>query len=104
MRKYILFSVVITLLVCSVTVCPAQQSSDQKQDADVSVQGDDVSTAQKDRDQVMSETLSSQPTQEAKPITAIEVKGNKAISTNTIISKMKTRVGIPYQENIVSDD
>jgi len=37
-------------------------------------------------------------------ITAIEVKGNKAISTNTVISKMKTRVGSPYQENVINDD
>ena len=40
----------------------------------------------------------------SKNVTSIEVKGNKAISTNVIISKMKTRIGGPYQENIVSDD
>jgi outer membrane protein insertion porin family len=39
-----------------------------------------------------------------KLVTSIQVKGNKAISTNTIISKIKTRVGSPYQENVVSDD
>lgn len=39
-----------------------------------------------------------------KNVTAIEVIGNKAISTNVIISKMKTRIGSSYQENIVSDD
>jgi len=39
-----------------------------------------------------------------KNVTAIEVKGNKAISTNVVISKMKTRIGSLYQENIVSDD
>ncbi|MCU0651606.1 MAG: outer membrane protein assembly factor BamA [Candidatus Omnitrophica bacterium] len=39
-----------------------------------------------------------------KLVTAIEVKGNKAISTNVVISKMKTKVGSPYQENIASDD
>jgi len=39
-----------------------------------------------------------------KNVTAIEVKGNKAISTNVIVSKMKTRIGSPYQENIISDD
>lgn len=37
-------------------------------------------------------------------ITAIEVSGNKTISTNTIIAKIKTRIGSPYQENVVSDD
>ena len=39
-----------------------------------------------------------------KNVTAIEVVGNKSISTNVIISKMKTRIGSVYQENIVSDD
>jgi len=39
-----------------------------------------------------------------KNVTAMEVIGNKAISTNVIISKMKTRIGSPYQENIISDD
>ena len=39
-----------------------------------------------------------------KLVTAIEVKGNKSISSNTVISKMKTRIGSPYQDNIVSDD
>ncbi len=41
---------------------------------------------------------------EGKTITSIEVKGNKAISTNIIISKMKSRIGSVYQENIASDD
>ncbi|MCX5694391.1 MAG: outer membrane protein assembly factor BamA [Candidatus Omnitrophica bacterium] len=39
-----------------------------------------------------------------KNVTAIEVTGNKAISTNVVISKMKTRIGSAYQENIISDD
>ena len=39
-----------------------------------------------------------------KLVTAIEVMGNKAISSNTVISKMKTRIGSPYQENVISDD
>ncbi|MFA6358349.1 MAG: outer membrane protein assembly factor BamA [Candidatus Omnitrophota bacterium] len=39
-----------------------------------------------------------------KNVTSIEVKGNKSISTNVIISKMKTHIGSAYQENIVSDD
>lgn len=37
-------------------------------------------------------------------VTAIEVKGNKAISSNTIVSKMKTHIGDPYQETVVSED
>jgi len=46
----------------------------------------------------------SAPDGQGQKITAIEVTGNKTISTNTIIAKIKTRVGVPYQENVVSDD
>lgn len=45
-----------------------------------------------------------QDTAVLKNVTAIEVTGNKAISTNVIISKMKTRIGSAYRENIISDD
>jgi outer membrane protein insertion porin family len=48
--------------------------------------------------------VSSTGPQAQKIVTAIEVIGNKSISTNTIISKLKTRIGSPYQENVVSDD
>lgn len=40
----------------------------------------------------------------AKMVTAVEVNGNKSISINTILSKLKTRVGSPFQESIISDD
>lgn len=49
-------------------------------------------------------SISSETSPSAKNVTAIEVKGNKSISTNVIVSKMKTRIGSPYQENIISDD
>lgn len=39
-----------------------------------------------------------------KTVTAIEIKGNKSISSNTIISKMKTKTGAAYQENVLNDD
>jgi len=37
-------------------------------------------------------------------VTAIEVKGNVSISTNTVLSKLKTRIGSPYNDNVISDD
>jgi outer membrane protein insertion porin family len=40
----------------------------------------------------------------AKSVTAVEVRGNKSISSNIILSKMKIRQGYPYQDNIVNDD
>ncbi|MFA5373928.1 MAG: POTRA domain-containing protein, partial [Candidatus Omnitrophota bacterium] len=39
-----------------------------------------------------------------KNVTAIEVVGNKSISTNTIASKLKTRIGSPFQDTVISDD
>jgi outer membrane protein insertion porin family len=50
--------------------------------------------------------LSAEETASASPkkVTAIEVKGNEAISANTVLSKMKARVGGAYNENIVNDD
>jgi outer membrane protein insertion porin family len=50
------------------------------------------------------ETLAFPRGKRQKPVTAIEVKGNKAISSNTIVSKMKTRIGNPYLENVISED
>jgi len=41
---------------------------------------------------------------EAKTVKAIEVKGNKTISISTILSRIKTRVGQNYLQNIISDD
>lgn len=53
------------------------------------------------------EEVQQEPIQEPvkeKIVKAIEIKGNKFISTNVVISKMKTKIGAAYQENIVSDD
>lgn len=48
------------------------------------------------------------PSADSKPaqrlVTAIEVRGNKSISTSTILAKLKTRIGSPYQENIINED
>ncbi|MBU1871318.1 MAG: hypothetical protein KKH80_00745, partial [Candidatus Omnitrophica bacterium] len=37
-------------------------------------------------------------------VTDIEINGNRSISTITVLSKMKTRVGSLYSENIINDD
>ncbi len=39
-----------------------------------------------------------------KIITALEVRGNKSVSSNMILSKIKIRQGSPYQDNVISDD
>lgn len=41
---------------------------------------------------------------EQRLIKAIEIIGNKSISTNAIISKMKSQIDSPYLENVISDD
>lgn len=43
-------------------------------------------------------------TKTRKIVTAIEINGNEFISSNTIISKMKTKVGAPFMDNVISDD
>jgi outer membrane protein insertion porin family len=52
------------------------------------------------------ETVNPQPSGslQAKNVTAVEVKGNKSISSSIILSKIKVRQGTPYQENIINDD
>ena len=49
-------------------------------------------------------SFSQQAEKPAKTVTAIEIIGNKSISTNVVVSKMRTRIGSPYQENLISDD
>jgi len=44
------------------------------------------------------------PAGQDKTVTAIEVKGNASISTNTVLSKLKTRIGSSLNDNIISDD
>jgi len=45
-----------------------------------------------------------QAEEQAKKVTAIEIKGNKSISTANIMPKIKTRVGQDYSQNIISED
>ena len=49
------------------------------------------------------QTTPAVPTTE-KTVTAIAVKGNKSISESAVVSKLKSRIGSPYQENVISDD
>jgi len=88
MRKtiiYSLFLILSTVLLVSVAAFAADEEmpleSGQEQESEMSV-----------------------PAIPSKPVTGIEIKGNKNISTNTIVSKMKTRIGAPYRENVISDD
>ncbi|MDP8213028.1 MAG: outer membrane protein assembly factor BamA [Candidatus Zapsychrus exili] len=48
--------------------------------------------------------VSSKVSTDAKLVKAIEVVGNKTISVATILSRIKTRVGQKYLQNVISDD
>lgn len=50
-----------------------------------------------------SESSTLSPTKK-KEIKAIEIHGNKAISLTAILSRIKSRVGQEYRENVISDD
>lgn len=41
---------------------------------------------------------------EAKLVTEIEVRGNHSVSNVTLLSKIRTRVGLPYSEQAIDDD
>ena len=60
------------------------------------------STRDEPQEAALQQSIQPEPTE--KNITAIEVRGNKSISTNTIISKIKSRIGGIFKENIISDD
>lgn len=49
-------------------------------------------------------TTEPSPEKASQKVIAIEIKGNKLVSTNTIFSKIKSKVGAFYQENVVNDD
>lgn len=94
-RKFFIFLVIFLILGCYL-ISFAQESSPNKEPS--------ISEGQADQQTEKITPVAEQPEAPSKLVTAIEIKGNKSISSNTIISKMKTRIGSPYQENIISDD
>ena len=44
------------------------------------------------------------PEKDLQPITAVRVKDNKAISTETILSKLKTKTGDSFSQEVLNDD
>ncbi|MDD5156185.1 MAG: outer membrane protein assembly factor BamA, partial [Candidatus Omnitrophica bacterium] len=84
------FFITLALVFCINAACFSQE--EQKSSPAAGQKQEELSPAQQE------------PTKLPKLVTAIEIKGNKSVSTNTIISKMKTKVGSAYQENVISDD
>ncbi|MDD5135869.1 MAG: hypothetical protein PHN63_00815 [Candidatus Omnitrophica bacterium] len=50
-----------------------------------------------------SETTPAQ-TSEGKTITALKVKNNRAISTEIVLSKIRTKIGDRYSQEVLNDD
>jgi len=86
----------------SIAFCEENKTS-QAAEPVAAVSESPVNAAAAQPEKVSRQAQPAQP-QAVKNVTAIEVKGNKDISTNVIVSKMKTRIGSPYQEVVVSDD
>ncbi|MCX5712361.1 MAG: hypothetical protein NTY47_04745, partial [Candidatus Omnitrophica bacterium] len=104
--KFLLF-IILSLTIGSTLNSFAEEQNPSAQIDDQSAVISDQSAASQqgvvsEQSPQMQESVSQEPL--AKIVTSIEIKGNKNISTNTIFSKLKTRMGSPYQENVVSDD
>jgi len=113
------FSIQLTLFIC-ICVCPYQLSfaqSSQRFDLAQVSEGklqDDTLT----EETIKATTLSDKklPAKKArvkqekkqgvapKIVRTIDIKGNKSIGISTILAKIKTRVGQPYLQNVISDD
>lgn len=64
-----------------------------------------VSAQEGNQQMPMNQEIQAAPeTSEGKIVKAIDIKGNKTISIATILSKIKTRVGQPYLQAVLSDD
>lgn len=42
--------------------------------------------------------------EDRKPVKKIEIKGNRSVNTDLILSRVKTRAGVPFQQSDVDDD
>lgn len=102
-RIFLLVGVCLFLVSASVY---AQNVEDQAQEDHASgTEGDTLSEAQDAAfDAAVQRQHSNKAEGSAVPVTAINIQGTTSISTNTILSKLKTRVGSIYNDNVVSDD
>ena len=99
------FVILVFFLLLGISIpSPAQekQQPEQPSISETKPQPEEVSASQENPNPPKEQATVSE--EEPKLITAIEVKGNKSISSNSVISKMKSRVGSHYIENVISDD
>ncbi|MDD5292349.1 MAG: outer membrane protein assembly factor BamA, partial [Candidatus Omnitrophica bacterium] len=102
MNKIALFFLSALLIFNLSALSYSQDEPSTASDESVSVDNADLSSQPQNQQ-------ASQPQQPAtvesqKIIKNIEIKGNKVISTSTIISKIKTRISQPYYSRVAQDD
>ncbi len=104
MRRTILIVSALFLLFGIVSFSFAAEEPKQDTSSSAPTQSSSEDSLPTFSDQASEEFVSGSLPENTKTVTAIEIKGNKNISTNIIVSKMKTRIGSPYLENVISDD
>ena len=81
---------------------PEEAASDQPDTSDPSPLSD--STELPESSSVLTEGQDALPDQAEKIIKAVDIQGIKSISITAVLAKIKTRVGEPYRQNVISDD
>ena len=101
---FILISLAVILNFSVSTFAQTEQNQTQAQQQEEQAPQSPVSSEKPAAEQVPASVGEEPEDAPLKLVTAIEIKGNKNISSNTIISKIKTKAGSPYQETVISDD
>ncbi len=92
MKKIHLLTTILLVVLCSYSIAQAQEESLQQQ-----LPQEQASPAS----YVFPKEEKAQSPQQVK---AIDIQGNKSIGIATILTKIKTRVGQEYHQNVISDD
>ncbi len=105
-----LLLLITALLTCGLVQAQEGSSEDlsaaQSVEADSSADSNDLSLQEDDLtgEDASLEESAAPLTAQSKMVKGIDIVGNKSIGVAAILAKIKTRVGQPYIENVVSDD
>ncbi|MBF0619073.1 MAG: outer membrane protein assembly factor BamA [Candidatus Omnitrophica bacterium] len=83
---------------------PAAQAPAKAQAVQATLDAVEVEKKAKEPVEVASYASVGDPASEGKLVKSIDIQGNKSIGIATILTKIKTRVGQEYRQNIISDD
>lgn len=101
MKKILFFSFIILFLSSLDLVYSQKEPASKPSGLESESAQKESATEAKKVPQEPAETAEAQP---GKLIKNIEIKGNKSISTSTVMSKIKTRVNQPYYSKVARDD